>query len=180
MTSRTTLLLLLMGGVALVRWLVPPQAETPEIVAAVDRQRGSAASAPMALPQIEAPTSKPSEAGDADTPGNAFEARVAKAPPVPTPPPATPVVATAPPPMPTVAPTPAPPPPSPFQVIGTWDDGAAAGVFLSSPTGALFARAGTTLMSQYRVTHVTAQQVSIVQTSTQHEWQLPIPRTSPR
>ena len=69
-----------------------------------------------------------------------------------------------------------PPPPMPYQVIGTWDDGQAPGVFLSSPYGTLLARPGATLQSEYRVTSITPQQITLVQLGTQREVRLAVPR----
>jgi hypothetical protein len=65
-------------------------------------------------------------------------------------------------------------------VIGTWDDGVAPGLFVSTPVGTQLARIGTVLLAEYRVTAITAQQLSLEHLATKQTQQLNFPRgTSP-
>lgn len=193
--QRLTWLLLLMGVLIVVRWLVPnapPQSATSEAVArpaltksaastpAIAAETKAAAVDTAPAPQsIALPNASPLDFIDTAPPGNAFAIRlppvVAIAPPSP---PVKPVVL--PPPSPSPQPPPAPPPPPPLQVIGTWDDGAAPGVFVSTPNGTVLARVGVVLMMEYRVIAVTAQQLTMEQLSSKREIRLPVPRAASR
>jgi hypothetical protein len=85
------------------------------------------------------------------------------------------------PPAPVPEPPPPPPPPPPLQVVGTWDDAKAPGVFLSSPQGGtVLARIGTVLLAEYRVTALTPQLLTLTHVTSKHEWRLPIPRAGSR
>ncbi|MBX3475889.1 MAG: hypothetical protein KF754_16085 [Planctomycetes bacterium] len=167
-------LLALMVVLILLRWWVPPEEganKGPSIVPAVVRAAGTAtaASAPPAAPLM------PVARGEVqDLPGNAFPVRVIRQLPPPPPPPPVKVVAFVGPPAP--PPPPPPPPPPAMQVIGTWDDGVAPGVFISTAQGTVLARNGTVLLAEYRVTGISTQQISITHTVTKNVWQLPVPR----
>lgn len=106
--------------------------------------------------------------------GNAFALRTPVVIAAPAPPP---VIVRAPPPfVGQLQPPPPPPEPAPpLQVIGTWQDGPKLAVFLSGPSGTLLAHAGDMLLSDYKVQGITAQQLSLLHTSTQKVWSLPIP-----
>jgi hypothetical protein len=173
---RLFLLLAVMGALVVLRLVVPPSDEADgdsrELVAAVDRPRNTAIPVPEAT--SAEPSSRPIEIRDIA--GNAFAVRVVRQPPPPPPPPPAPKVAAfvGPP-----EPEPPPPPPRPpIQVIGTWDDSAAPGVFVSTTQGTVLARAGTVLLAEYRVTAISAQQVSLTHVTTKYVWQLPIPRAT--
>lgn len=66
--------------------------------------------------------------------------------------------------------------PLPFMVIGTWDDAAVPGVFITGPSGTLLAQRGTVLWSEYRVNELTANEVSITQLDSGREYRIGIPR----
>lgn len=108
-------------------------------------------------------------------PGNAFAVRMPVVPPAPPPPPPPPKVALVVPTPPPPAPAPVPPP---IQVIGTWDDGVAPGVFVSTPNGTQLARKGTVLLAEYVVTALTPQQMTVQHSVTKRELQLSIPRVA--
>jgi hypothetical protein len=76
------------------------------------------------------------------------------------------------PPPPPVDPT---PPPPPLQVIGTWNDERGASVFIAGPTGVLQARAGDTLLAEYNVTRISAQQVVLKHLPTNRDLSLDVP-----
>jgi len=179
--ARLLSLLAVMGALIVVRLLVPPGREAGvaenDVVPAVVR------------PQAREPRDADGKAVEPartalretrDVPGNAFAVRVVRQPPPPAPPPPLPKVKPfiGPPDPPPPAPPPPPPPPPPLQVIGTWDDGTAPGVFIATAQGTVLARPGTVLLAEYRVTAVTAQQVSITHTSSKHVWQLSVPRAT--
>ena len=167
-----------MGVLAILRVLVPsPTKREPPSVAEAIVRKPSPAATPAAIRPVAVASAQPQSDG-LDVPGDAFAVRPPPPPPyVPPvlvaktkaapPSPAPPVLAVA------VEP---PPTPMPYQVIGTWDDGQAPGVFLSSPYGTLLARPGATLQSEYRVTSITPQQITLVQLATQREVRLAVPR----
>lgn len=173
---RLPLMIAVAAGLAVMRWWVPPQDETAggvELVAAVQTQ-------PRLMAQVSEVTSlSPSSAmSGVDLPGNAFAVRVPPVPPAPPPPPPPPKVKlfVGPPEPPPYVPPP-PPPAPPLQVVGTWDDGRAPGVFVASPQGGtVLARVGTVLLAEYKVTGLTPQHVAVTHTASKHEWRLPIPR----
>lgn len=181
-------LLALLLVVAGVRIFVPSRAEadvtgsaavvsaTPVALATVARVPPVAA--PMQIQRTEvAPQEAPAEPDAAAEPGNAFAVRTKVQPPpapvvkvvVAPPAPSSPIVNVVPPP---------PPPPPPLRVIGTWDDGKAPGVFVVAPHGTVLARAGTVLMAEYRVTQVTAHQVSLLHIASKRELSIPVPRVA--
>ena len=174
---RVLWLLAIMCALVLVRWLFPPTstATANDVVVAIVKPA-------MTSRVIEAMPheSTPVLSGEArDVPGDAFAVRVVRQPPPPPLPPPVKVVAfRGPPAPPPPAPPPPPPPPPPLQVIGTWDDGESPGVFISTGQSTVLARLGTLLLSEYRVTAITPQQVSITHATSKHVWQLPIPRTT--
>ena len=180
--QRLPWLLALLVVLLVLRVFVPPRSEPAKPVSeAVVRSSTSVLMASADAADVPARPDDPQLAvNDQDPPGNAFALRPPPLPPYvpPAPPPpkvakALPVVA---PPVSVVAITEPPPPPVPFQVIGTWDDGNNPGVFLSSSSGTLLARVGVTLQSEYKVTAVSAQQVSLTHLSSKRTIQLAIPQ----
>ena len=178
---RLVWLVLLMCTLAVLRVVVPSstQEASPPVAEAIVRKPPPSQSAAAAkrLPS-NVPVRTFSQAEEVDDPGNAFAVR----PPPPAPKPAPVVAAKAPPaPLPVVpviaiAPTEPPAPPMPYKVIGTWDDGQAPGVFLSSPTGTVLARPGATLQAEYKVVAITPQQISLLHLATQREVRLAVTR----
>lgn len=178
MTSRRMpWLLAALVALAVVRWRFPPEGAPAAPVAEAVARRSPAPTLPAApAPERAAEPAMPASAVD-EVVADAFAVRMPPAPPAPPPPPPAPKPVAEPPPAP--APPP-PPPPPPLQVIGTWDDAKAPGVFLASPRGTVLARAGTILMAEYRVTAITPQQISLVHVTSQHTWHLPVPRPPAR
>lgn len=178
--NRLVILVAAMLALAAGRFLLPPQTSSLAIVEPVTKHAAASATSPTP----SAPTSAP-VAGD-DVPGNAFPIR-ALAQPAASPMPAVPgqpaalntVAATPPEPPPTPS-LPAPPPAPPLQVIGTYEDGGPPAIFIASPSGTLIARLGTVLMAEYRVTAITADQVTMVQEATNRTFQLPVPGNTSR
>ncbi|MEO8154063.1 MAG: hypothetical protein ABI605_13415 [Rhizobacter sp.] len=176
-------LLALMVTLIGLRWWAPPRGEVgnaaAELVVAVVRAE-HAPGRPVEAASIGEPARSPSSE-IRDQVGDAFAVRIIRPPPPPPAPP-TPaiskVVAFNGPLQPPPSPPPPPPPPPPLQVIGTWDDGAAPGVFVSTAQGTVLVRPGAVLLAEYRVTAITAQQVSITHVATKHVWQLPVPRAT--
>lgn len=187
--GRLKWLVIVMCVLVILRVLVPPITPAPPALAqALVRQPAPIASV-LAVPTTAMPSSVavPRERNireERDVPGNAFAVRP---PPLPPYVPPAPRVA-----MTKVTPIPAPvvtavatepaPPPVQFQVIGTWDDGKEPGVFLSSPSGTMLARMGATLQAEYKVTAITAQQISLVHLASKREVRLvvPTPPNTPR
>ena len=173
-------LLALMVALIVLRWWVPPGSVNNDrpndlVVAVVRPEPGTAHAIEPAV--LEPARTPPSEVRDVV--GDAFAVRVIRQPPAPPPPPPVKVVAFRGPPLPPPPePPPPPPPPPPLQVIGTWDDAEAPGVFVATAQGTVLARPGTVLLAEYRVTAITAQQVSITHVATKHVWQLPVPRAT--
>lgn len=192
-------LLAVAGALIGFRWLFPATpltgiaAVAEAIVRPANRDNQFSAESFVARTPTPADVKPSAPLPDLDVPGNAFVAREPQivglaVDPLPTIAPASvPIKAT------TVQPTlpadippsdaalPMPavvsPPPS-FVVIGTWDDGAGAGVFLSSSDGTMLARTGMVLMGQYRVTAISAQQVSLEHVSSKVAHQLTLPRVA--
>jgi len=130
---------------------------------------GPALQAPGGMPESSIAIAPEPDAGDAPS-GNAFVARL---PPPPVAPPAPTQLVQA-----ITAPVPEPPPPDPappFQVIGTWDDSSAPGVFVATPKGVEFVRVGTRLGAEYQVTALTPQILTLKQITSKREYQLPVP-----
>lgn len=164
---------LVLGGL---RWLLPPMSGAPPVVVAAV-ERTSSPQAPAPVSQIEeAPraTESPILPSSTDTPGNLFAVKLPPAPPAPPPAPPEPmqklvkkaVSAQS---------EPAPLPLPPLQVIGTYEDALGPAVFIESPDGTVVARVKTVVANDFRVTAITAQQVSLMQVSTQRLIQLNIP-----
>jgi len=179
--KRLLWLVAVMGVLAILRLLAPsPAREATSSVAEAIVRKPSAATKPASKVVLaRAAEAGPRSQGDElDDPGNAFAVRPPPAPPYvppvvlakvkPVPPAPVPVIA--------AAPVEPPPPPMPYQVIGTWDDGKAPGVFLSGPTGTLLARPGMTLQAEYKVTAITPQQISLQHLATKREVHLVVPR----
>jgi hypothetical protein len=177
-------LVAVMGVLAILRVLMPTQIrnEPPGVAEAIVRKPLADAIARASRSEVPA-LFIVQRTIEVDVPGDAFAVRPPPPPPY-TPPlivsksraalplPSPPVQ----PPLAVVVATQPPLPPVPYQVIGTWDDGPASGVFLSSPYGTLLARPGDTLQSEYRVTAVTSQQITLMQLATQREVRLVVPR----
>lgn len=174
MKSRLPILLLLMVGLVLLRWWAPPggsDAESsPPVVPALERPQPS--SAAVALADAASTPSAADRSGAVDVPGNAFAVRTER-PIVPMQEPV-PVVAVASMPVAPVVVEPPPPSPPPLQVIGTWNDAQGRGVFVVAGASTVLARPGTVLLSDYRVTAIDRTTLSVLQTSNQRQWQLPI------
>lgn len=175
--ARIRWLLVLMFALIVVRILVPnaPARDVAVSEAVVQAAKPAFLAVPVALPSAQALDLSTA----IDIPGNAFAVR---RPPAITPPPAPPqppvVTAFAGPPVPPPPVVEPPPPPPPFNVIGTWDDGTAPGVFVSTPYGIQLVRKGTVLMAEYRVTAVTAQQLAIEHVTSKREYRLNVPRVA--
>lgn len=181
--GRLPWLLALLAAIAILRIVVPPsKGHAVDLAQAVPRQsriEPPPTAQRAAEPAVRAGVSRLE--ADSDRPGNAFAVRAPKPPPVA---PAAPVLKA---PVVMFAPAPAPPPvivtiappPPPFQVIGTWDDGGATGVFIAGPQGTLLARQGSVLTAEYNVTRITAREVWLQHLPTRRELQLPIPHVAP-
>lgn len=173
-------LVAVMGVLAVLRVLAPSPSRdaAPSVAEAIVRKPAAAKRAAAVMPVPAAVGTATPQSDDLDVPGDAFAVRPPPPPPYvppvvvaktkPAPPTPAPVV--------TAAPAEPPPPPMPYQVIGTWDDGQAPGVFLSSPTGTVFARPGMTLQAEYQVTAITPQQISLLHLATKREVRLAVPR----
>lgn len=193
-SRRLPWLLALLVALLVLRWLAPPGGVAKlEVVQALPREGLAVDSRPTltsGVPAAPAATRVARLEDLPDRPGNAFAVRQPPAPvrvalPALPPPfvgpplPPQPAPQAALPPAPTIAPLPAPP----LQVIGTWDDGVASGVFIASPNGTLLARTGSVLLAEYTVVRITSQQVSLLHIASKREIQLPIPQvplTPPR
>ncbi len=192
--QRLAWLLAIMGALIVVRWLVPnlPAQETTSEAVVRPAMPASAAGSTEAIPAGAIQTSPPlvvsseakafNNASNNDHPGNAFAARpplvIAHAPVAPPLPVNLPVTAPAPVPVTPPPPPPPPPPAPPLSVIGTWDDGNAPGVFVSTPSGIRLAQAGVVLMLEYRVTAVTPQQLLIEHMTSKREYRFGVPRAA--
>lgn len=178
-TNRLMILVAVMALLAVVRFAFPPKAT--EYATAEPVVRKPVPGAATIAPPLPAEASKGKASDEGDVPGNAFAVRI-----VPPPAPVAPVpvvnvpVAAMLMPQPAANPQRAVPPLPPLQVIGTYDDGGTPAVFLATPSGTLIARPGSVLMSEYRVTAITAQHVTLTQVSTQQSFQLPLPGSTAR
>lgn len=166
-----------MVALALLRWLVPPNAEAPPALSeAVPRHvplapepagESAATANVLQLPEV-------AEAQDlVALAGNPFAVRGSLTPP--------PVLAsatarTAPPPEPPPAPAPSEPPMPALQVIGTWSDEQGLAVFVATSNGALMVRPGTVLMGEFTVVRVTPQTLSLRHGPTNRDLELSVPR----
>jgi hypothetical protein len=187
-------LLVTMFALGLLRWWVPPTNGTSDSLAepsqhAVERLRLQVA-APGSLPPGESPPPnvhlerQPLEAMAAnqivvtEARSNAFAVRPSAHAVAP--------MAAKPAPMP-VAPVPLPPSPPPtalisqpaapqVQVIGTWDDPSAPGVFVQTTNGTRLVRPGDVLDDVYRVSSIDAGQILLSHASVAGEWRIQIPR----
>ena len=182
--KRLPWLFAVLAGLLLVRWLYPPTSDSSMAASeAVMRRPGT--QAPIApLPAVvpgELKLRSNARERDTDEPRNAFAVRTPPAPSAPPPaPPAPRVTAVV---TPVVVPAPivdpAPPPPS-LQVIGTWQDGQGASVFMAGPRSTLQGRVGDVLLTEYRVTQITPQQVVLRHLSSNRDVYLTVPSTSGR
>lgn len=179
--KRQTWLIALLALTLLIRWLDPLQRpETPGVAGVQPVERAtaaapeSAASAPAAMQaqgpehgQVPWPVRQPGP----EAAGDAFLTRMAALPkPAPAP------VAPPPPVVTYFEPPPPPPdPPPPLQVIGTWSESGQTSVFLSGPNGTVQARAGETVLSDYKVQDIKPRQVSLLHVPTRKTWTLTIP-----
>lgn len=181
---RLSWLLALLCALVILRIFVPPRTEPPQVLseAVIRKPVPAANTVPEVLGVLAASNFVPSVLDEHDAPGNAFSVRPPPAPPYVPPIPVAALakakIAPAPPPVAPVVFVEAPPPPVPYQAIGTWDDGKGLGVFLASPNGTLLARQGATLQSEYKVTDVTLQQVSLLHIASKREIRLSVPRAS--
>jgi hypothetical protein len=176
-------LVALIAGLLVLRWWSPPASDASTAVSeAVTHRTGTQVPPP--------PTAAPGETKlahsnardlDTDEPRNAFAVRTPPPPPAPPPAPPPPRVAAVVTPVVVAAPIvdPAPPPP-PLQVIGTWDDGGGASVFMAGPRSTLQGRVGDVLLTEYRVTQITPQQVVLRHLSSNRDVYLTVPSASGR
>jgi hypothetical protein len=189
-TRRMPWLLSMVVALLLLRWLAPLQpaaqrsvetvqpVEAP-IKATPNDQRTDHGKLPddrMASDQSPMDPSSAVEIAADQVIGNAFSARPPPTPLVAPPPVQAPIAVQ---PVTVAVPPPPPPKPPPLTVIGTWDDGVAPGVFISTPQHTVLARKDTVLMSDYRVISIAAGSVSLLQVSTQLPWRLSIPQNAP-
>ena len=171
-SRRLGLLLAVLMLLAVVRVVFPPTGDDRMSTAvawpvpSVDR---GPPRAPVERPPVDLVAAADSE-DETDMPGNAFAVRPVPAPVLPAPIPSVARVVIA---APVEPPVPVAPPP-PLQVVGTFDDGTTPAVFVATSRGTLLARAGTVLLSEYKVTAITPQQITVVQLSTQKATNLPI------
>lgn len=184
-SERLLWLTVLALGLAILRWWLPPQRTNDDAAAPVVAVQRTVPSARLAG-SAPVPAAEPTlPAVPIDIVGDAFPIRAARVAPPPEPPPpppplspvkvATLQIVTEP--LSSVAAAPAPPSPPPVQVIGTWNDGSAPGVFVLTPAGTTLVRQGSVFMQDHRVVSITANQIAIEQTSTKRSWQIPIPQT---
>ena len=179
-------LLALLCALVILRIFVPPRADPPPALSesVIRKPLPVPGAAPEPIATLASSTDVLQVLDENDVPGNAFAVRPPPAPPYIPPVPAAVVAKTkvSPAPQPVVvAPVvfaEAPPPPAPYQAIGTWDDGKGLAVFLASPNGTLLAREGATLQSEYKVTAVTLEQVSLLHIASKREIRLSVPRAS--
>lgn len=179
--KRLLWLVAVMGVLAILRVLAPsPGREaTPSVAEAIVRKPSIATKpATQVVLARTAVASSRLQSDELDVPGDAFAVRPPPAPPYVPPMVVAKVKPASPAPVPVIAAVPVepPPPPMPYQVIGTWDDGKAPGVFLSGPNGTLLARPGMTLQAEYKVTAITPQQISLQHLATKREVHLVVPR----
>ena len=165
-------LLLVMAALLAAHLWLPLVSQHVDLVSPVARTPAAAAFASTPAPVIAA-----SEASPVDIAGDAFAVHKPPSPPASPPPPPQPnaFVLVGPPAPPPVFEPPPPPPPQ-LQVVGTWDDGQAPGVFVATEQGTSLVRVGTVLLAEYRVTEITAQQLAVVHIASKREWRLPVPR----
>lgn len=188
-SGRLPMLLVLAVGLLLARWLTWPRSDERSIDVVQVAQR---AAPPIGtrLVNAEVSRSEPQDlaAGTRDLDvgevRNAFAVRLPVAPKAGPPPrpveaPKVVSVAAAASPAPAPAPIPpSPPAPPPLQVIGAWKDVSGTSLFLAGPQGVLQARAGDTVLSEWRIESITQQAVMLRQASTNREAQLPLPETT--
>jgi hypothetical protein len=177
-------LLLLMVGLAVARFSLPPEAPVASaVVPAVARAPapGRTTKPPPRMDQLSSVADLAAGTRDGDdgsSPRNAFAVRVpppapkpkaAPAPPAPhpfvgppTPPPSPPAAAAA-------------PPAPPLQVIGGWNDERGASVFVAGPLGVMQVRVGDVVLAEYRVTQIAPRQVQVTHMPTNQVMLLPVP-----
>ena len=172
--TRLTVLVAIMVAAVVLRIALPSGVPAPQLAEPIVRHPEASTAQPRASavePTMGSATPQSIDPDD-DVVGNAFSV---KGPPVTALPGPTPVVVAVSPPMPIQAALPPPPPLVPLQVIGTYDDGNGPAVFLASPGGTVLARQGSVLLATYRVTAISASQVSLIEQATQRTTQLSIP-----
>lgn len=112
-----------------------------------------------------------------DMKGNIFAIHM---PPAPTEPPPAPLP---PPPFvgPPVPPPPPPPPPPPdLRVIGTWQDGKGASVFVTDQRSTAQGRQGDVLFGQYKLTQLAPDHIVIRDVARRRDFTYPVPRVDPQ
>lgn len=184
MTQRLALLLLALVAITALRWSDPFADSANEVVQAAAPRSAAKNLSPSspgglaaeAIADISAGTRR-IELADAR---DAFAVR--------TPPPPVPAAPPPPPPRPQpvappviAAPVVQAPVAPPLQVIGTWRDERGLSVFVVGPGGVVQARVGDTLLTEYQVTQVSAQQLQLRHLSSQRDIALAVPasRSSP-
>ena len=177
--NRLPILLVAMLGLIAARWWASSANPEATVVAAVVRPNPGPSRSPSGVPDpaiapvSRSPASPAATTVRADEPsidddgvGNPFAARHPPAPVAPPPQLAPPVAAAAP-----AAPESEPP----YQVIGTYDDSKAPGVFVATPTGVEIARLGSSLGTDFKVTALTPQSLTLQQLVSKREFVLKIP-----
>ena len=172
-SQRLMILLATMGVLIVMRLWAPASAPTTQVVeparrsptphVAVAQPELPRASASSAFAPASAPSAEAADPDDAH--GNPFAARH----PSPLPSPSAAPVAVA------AAEPPAPDPLQSYQVIGTFDDVSAPGVFVVTPNGVEIARVGGHLGSDFKVEAITRKNLTLKQNSSAREFTLSIP-----
>ena len=172
--TRLTVLVTIMVAAVVLRIALPSSVPAPQLAEPIVRHPEASTAKPRAsvVEPTMGPATPQSVDPDDDVAGNAFSVKGPTVTALPVP---TPVVVAVSPPMPIQPALPPPPPPVPLQVIGTYDDGSGPAVFVAAPGGTVLARQGTVLLATYRVTAITASQVSLIEQGTQRTSQLSIP-----
>lgn len=193
--QRLLWLVTLLCGLALIRWWVPLSPDKTATIAEPSTRtlqqlqsqpstadsRSPTEAASLSSQDLREPMESvgASPIGIADAKSDAFAVRptaiaAATATPVLAAPPASPVAVPLPPP---VHPLPAHPEAPVVQIIGTWDDASAPGVFVQTPAGTRLVRSGDTLNGLYRVSAIEASQLVLSHESLGIQWRIHIPKS---
>lgn len=162
---RLIVLFVVMFGLIAARWWASDSSSAVPLVEAVAHPRPLSAASDrsdaLPTPAVSSPASQVAlegvAAGD-DPLGDPFAVRH---PPQPIAPPSPPPAATVAAPEAAPAQDPAPP----YQVIGTYDDGHAPGVFVATPNGVEIVRVGGRLGTDFKVTAITRQSLTLEQSA---------------
>jgi hypothetical protein len=192
--QRLPWLVTLLCGLTLIRWWVPLSPDKTATIAepstrTLQRLQSQPSSADSHSPteaawlgsqDLREPMASvgASPIGIADAKSDAFAIRptkiaVATATPALAAPPASPVAVPLPSP---VHSSPAHPETPVVQIIGTWDDVSAPGLFVQTPAGTRLVRSGDTLDGLYRVSAIEASQLVLSHASLGIQWRIQIPK----